>query len=1401
MGTGKIKPSQRIVSLLFTIMILGVAGHVNFAQSYNFEVHTIPLKGEFINFSGISFAQDSDGFMWFGSYDGLYRYQGTSVKVFRHLQDDDRSLSDNVIKDLFVDSKGVLWIGTENGLNRFDRYTESFTRYLHNPEDTTSIIPGDIWQIAEDSQSNVWIATQTGFSRFDKVTETFRNYRIKTEKPTFRQSSPAVFGFYPDREENMWLFAGEGVYRFHIPTETTERMHDFSFQDKDSFTWNMFIDRSGRCWINTYYGLYLYDFQQQTIRQFLLRGKNSEKIGNQYNRSMLEDSSGNIWIRTFDAIYCYNQELELKCYLEHRHPYPHTLHRAWMIKDMFVDNTGSIWFYSPDGIHQLINKRENFRVYSSDSISGDRVGCIHVENKNLIWFGTQWGISSIDRDLDAVQLQYGSPWWVFGPNYSAKSMYLDKENTLWIGMDNMGLVSMVDSGDGQKRFRRHIPESVDSTRLGDYGLYNIVNIFEDKEGRLWIGVASESFLQYYDRKENKLIRMVDNPAAMHRIPERTIVRHQRGSDTLWALGSSGVYKIILPFIKISEDQIMPEEVIKCQLIDNRGQRFDLPGSIRVSYMDSSGNIWLGTSEGGLVKISGKRMPGLEAHEYRIKSYNTLQGLPSYDVRSILPDEKGNLWIGTTNGLAKLNIRSETFTNYFLLHGLPSNDFRINSAAMDDDGEMFFGTWGGMLSFYPDSIFSNPNIAPVLITGININNQIMQPGRYAELVNSISFTDKLELPYNKNNLSLEYAILNYYHPELNQYKYKLEGLSDDWIYAGNRTNVDFTNLDPGTYTFRVAGSNNDGVWNEEGASLQIMIRPPPWQTWYAYLVYGLFFAGIILWYRRYQRNRANLRMAVEVEKIEKEKIQEIDQMKSSFFANISHEFRTPLTLIRGPLTDLDKQDTETISIKREVLGIMKRNTARLQNLINQLLDISRIETRTVKLQVSEGKLESFLRTIILSFLSLAESKKIKYRYQLPGSDLSLWYDADKMEKILVNLISNAFKFIKEHGEIRIHGEYINHEGTGDPEYLSLMIADTGIGIPADRIDRIFDRFYKVNDSSGSVAEGTGIGLALTKELVELYRGDITVNSIEGEGTTFTLKIPVARDLFREDERILLSEKSPEPEVGEPYQPSETKPDIHENKVEEKNKPVVLVVEDNPDMSQYIAGNLEGQYRIVGAGNGKQGFESAVEHIPDLVISDLMMPVMDGMEMCSLIKEDERTSHIPVIMLTARADRDSKLEGLQTGADDYIIKPFDAEELQVRVKNLIEQRMHLREKFRKDFAGAQTDLEAPYDDLLMQKLMDIISKQLENPEFNIDHLVNELSMSRTQVFRKVNALTGYAPKELIRNMRLKKAAGYFQMGHKHVARVMHEVGFNNQSHFSKSFKDFYGINPSEYIKMVK
>jgi DNA-binding response OmpR family regulator/two-component sensor histidine kinase len=522
-----------------------------------------------------------------------------------------------------------------------------------------------------------------------------------------------------------------------------------------------------------------------------------------------------------------------------------------------------------------------------------------------------------------------------------------------------------------------------------------------------------------------------------------------------------------------------------------------------------------------------------------------------------------------------------------------------------------------------------------------------------------------------------------------------------------------------------------------------------------------------------------------------------------------------------MDELAKKKSGSITLSKETLNIIRRNTHRLKRLINQLLDISKLEAGNVSLRVSEGNLAGFVRAIVLSFLSLAESKQIDYEYEIPDALRKNYFDPDKLEKILTNLISNAFKYTSSGGKVKVNLQYSppldeadeDSTGSGPPEFAEITVSDSGKGIPADKIDKIFDRFYRTSDSDTQEEEGTGIGLALTRELVDLYRGKITVESEVDKGSTFRISLPVSREQFREEEvtepltsdltgeesaatgQIIQSEdafavKDGVPEIitdGSPGSSSAVKSDA----------PLILIVEDNVDLRNYIAGSLGGYYEIRMAGNGILGLESALESIPDLVISDVMMPEMDGMEMCGKLKKDERTCHIPVIMLTAKSDKGSKMEGLETGADDYLIKPFDPDELRIRVRNLVEQRKRLREKFREEFESDAVELESTPRDQLMKKLMDILERHIDEPEFSIDHLTDELHMSRSQVYRKVTAITGYSPNEMIRTHRLKKAASLFRRGHRHVAQVMHRVGFNNQSYFSKCFSELYGMPPSSYI----
>ncbi len=571
---------------------------------------------------------------------------------------------------------------------------------------------------------------------------------------------------------------------------------------------------------------------------------------------------------------------------------------------------------------------------------------------------------------------------------------------------------------------------------------------------------------------------------------------------------------------------------------------------------------------------------------------------------------------------------------------------------------------------------------------------------------------------------------------------------------------------------------------------------------------LLISLLILYINYRERNLKRRALILEHQVSEKthqilEQRKEVDELKSRFYTNISHEFRTPLTLLMGPLEDSMKKPGREVSMGKGPLRIMLRNARRLQQLINQLLDISKLESGKMLFQPGRGNLGEFVRTISGTFLSLAESRRIVFIIDVGQTIGDTYFDSDKTEKVITNLLSNAFKFTPEGGTVSIRLTCMEESGSTPRMESVLEVADSGKGIGKEHLDRIFERFYQVSDPDTAKEAGTGIGLALTREMVELMHGEISVESKPGEGTKFTVRFPVSEESFTADE-IQLSRIDRSPEKGNAindlYQPIENVADAYQ-KEKDCEKSLILIVEDHPDLRNYIREQLVQIYRVAEAKNGEEGFESALKLIPDLVITDLMMPVMGGIEMCEKLKNHPATNHIPVIMLTARADLNSKLKGLETGADDYIIKPFDTEELRVRANNLIMQRMRLKETFRMKFATVKEDMEAPIEDLLMQQLLGTIDRHLENPEFTIDHLVSQLNMSRTQVFRKVSALTGYTPKELIRSVRLKKAAGYFRNGHKHVAQVMHRVGFNNQSYFSKCFRDLFGMNPSEYIRSGK
>jgi signal transduction histidine kinase/DNA-binding response OmpR family regulator len=812
-------------------------------------------------------------------------------------------------------------------------------------------------------------------------------------------------------------------------------------------------------------------------------------------------------------------------------------------------------------------------------------------------------------------------------------------------------------------------------------------------------------------------------------------------------------------------------------------------------------------------------------------YTEKDGLPNDVINGILEDMQGNLWLSTNNGLSKFDPETTSFRNYDVNDGLQSNQFNHGAYCRNTNGEMFFGGTNGFNAFHPDSIKDNPYIPNIVITDFQIFNEsvvinnidVPESKNEYSLPKHISTLEEIELTYKENAFSFEFAALDYRSPQKNRYAYMMEGFENDWNYTNSKRRfVTYTNLDPGSYVFKVKGTNNDQIWNEEGTSIKIIITPPWWKTTWAYSAYVLLFFLTLYSLRKYDMKRQRLKHDLELEHIHAEKLEELNRIKSRFFANISHEFRTPLTLITGPVKQMLLGEFRG-NLKEQYRMIL-RNGHRLLRLVNQLLDFSRLESGGMKLQVALINVIKYIKGLVLSFSSLAERNKITLKFDSEVESIMGYFDRDKLEKIISNLLSNAFKFTPKQGKIevriRVHKAFsdkINNTFLTDhnvslqqspfkilnSDFVNITISNTGPGIPQDQMNKIFDRFYQVDDSVTRRQEGSGIGLALTKELVEIHHGKIDLQcSRTGQSTltTFTVSLPLTKDHFKPEEIIQESilENTKELKAEEIDKVIVEREESGETLLtQKKSAPTLLIVEDNPDVTSYIRSFMEKDYRIVDASNGEVGFKKAIDKVPDLIISDVMMPEKDGFELCQKLKSDQRTSHIPVILLTAKADMDSKIEGLEYGADDYIAKPFEDKELQIRSNNLIEQRRQLRDHFRKElvFNPAKITVNS-IDEQFLDKVNKHIEQHMDDMEYTVEKLSYDIGMSRQHLNRKLHSLTDHSARDFIRSMRLRRAAQLLQKRNDMITQIAYQVGFNNLSYFTKCFRKQFGQSPSQY-----
>jgi signal transduction histidine kinase/DNA-binding response OmpR family regulator len=727
-----------------------------------------------------------------------------------------------------------------------------------------------------------------------------------------------------------------------------------------------------------------------------------------------------------------------------------------------------------------------------------------------------------------------------------------------------------------------------------------------------------------------------------------------------------------------------------------------------------------------------------------------------------------------------------------LNGLQNSNFIRGVGLRLTDGELLFGGLEGFNHFYPDRLTINRNVPQVILTDLKISNKSVAAGSDAPIKEHISVAGEIHLNY-KQNFALGFVALNYTIPKQNHYAYKLDGFDKDWNYVGAANMASYTNLDPGEYTFRVKASNNDGIWSTKDTTIRIFVKPPFWRTTYAYIFYALAIAALLLYSRYRGITRLRKKFALEQERQEVKRVQELDRMKLKFLTNLSHDFRTPISLIMGPVDQL--MEAEGSPVKLEKLSMIRRNARRLLNLVNQLLDFRKMEEHELQLQLSKGEFVSFIKEVCESFNDFSERKNIQFTFKSDISELHTQFDHDKMERILFNLLSNAFKFTLAGGSVSVGISVVEKHDDPDNTWVALKVTDTGIGIPATEQEKIFERFIQNNTAGQVLNQGSGIGLAITKEFVNLHGGTISVESIEGKGSTFTVALPVkvitpSVNVSAVPEAIPAIPKVPE--IPVPIIPLIPKIPVQ----------TVLLVEDNDDFRFYLKDNLRNKYKVIEATNGKEGWQKALSHHPQLIVSDISMPEMDGIELIKKVKSDKRTSHIPVILLTAITGQEQQLKGLETGANDYITKPFNFEVLHAKIKNLL----HLKSTMQSTYSK-QIKLTAPEpvvesaDEKLLTEIASYLENNLTNPQLSVENLSKQFGMSRSTLYAKLLELTGQTPVEYIRSFRLDKAAALMEKSTMTISEISYQVGFTTSNYFAKAFKSKFNMLPSEFITKVR
>ncbi len=1336
--------------------------------------------------SVISIAQDQKGLLWFATRDGLNSYDGNKFTVFRNNPEDSTTISNNDILELLVASSGDIWAGTYNGLNRFDYDKEGFYSFYNEKENPTTISNNTIWSIFEMENGEIWIGTSEGLNIF-KGNSFQRLYHDSMD--AYSLSDNFILDIFQDKSGQIWVGTANGLNRLASRTngdfkfERVKIAAENDLENQYNYCQVINEDGMGNLWVGTKSGLCALD--KKTKSWMIYKSTDAENsLSNNDIRSLSFDKNDNLWVGTYNGLNKFTKNEKFTQILSNPNN-PRSLTKN-TIKSTFVDANGSLWigvYYG--GVNMIDAANNNFinfrQLPAGNGLSYDVVSSIVQGPENIIYIGTEGGgINVLDEKNGAIRSIRNENVNKISSN-NIKALTFLEERYLWIGTLNTGIdIYDVVTEKVVDHFEKNSGISHNS----------IYSILKENDSLYWIGTfgGGLNLLNIKTRTTKVLKHSHTDSATINNDQVRLLEKDSKGN--LWVGTQYGLNKLSSEKIKAGDFQF--ERYFYNQSKES-GE------DVLVIFEDSRNQLWVGTYDSGL-SLYNEEKNAFESH----KSYLPAEGRSNI-VHGILEDDEGYLWLSSNQGIIKYQPYQNDNLVYDESDGLVSNEFNNSACYKSEKGKMYFGGPQGLTSFYPQRISVNTYAPNTVITDLKLFNQSVKiGGENSVLESTVSETEKINLEYDQTIFTLEFAIPSFINPAKNLYAYRLKGLEENWNLT-NKNTATYTIQKAGTYTFQVKGANNDGLWSESITELEIVVLPAPWRTWWAFLIYLLITVLALYTLSNIIRSRSKLKLELDLEHMENERQKSVNQLKLRFFTNISHEFRTPLTLILGPLEQI-LQDYRGSNKTYKQLKVIEKNAVRLLKLINQLLDFRKFENKHEKLRAAEGNIIKFVEEVFLSFKQYSKIHDMHYKYEKEEDVISLWYDRDKMERVFYNLISNAFKYTPKGGEIRL-------KTWKDTQSFHFEITDTGIGLEPEHLQNIFDRFYEVettNEIKHKHQKGTGIGLAIAKGVVEMHSGTISAESKKGIGTTFKISMPLGKSHLCEEE--IISDFKDSEDVSNYLVQSNEEIELLQDEINtsqhkeiyiaDEEKPCILIVEDNASVRDFITNVFRAEYRVEEAENGAKGLKLATQLVPDLIISDVMMPEMNGIEFCSRIKSNVKTSHIPLILLTARTSLIFKFEGLESGADEYISKPFNVKELQLKVRNLINNFNKIREKFAEASIIKPSEITvSSLDEELLKNAINIVDENISNEFLDVPLFASELGVSRTVLFAKIKAWTNMTPNAFILSMRMKRAAQLLEQDKITISQICFKVGYKDPKYFSKAFTKHHGMSPTAYAKKFK